>query len=90
MNYNLDRVQVYLDPYHVSQLDQIAKTIRVKRSQIIRDAVSAIAQRYTDVTTFLTPLRHPKSKNAFLTFAGIGISKTGKLSENIDEIYQHD
>lgn len=85
MNYTMARVQVYLNPQDVNLVDVIAEKINIKRSQVIRDAISAIALRYAEVAQFLTvkkPLRNP-----LLELVGMEKSKTGKVGLNVDEIY---
>jgi len=84
----LSRVQVYLNPDNLSVVDEIAEEIRIKRSQIIRDAVQAVAIRYAKITHLIKPIKH--KKNALLAMHGIGVSKTGKVGLNIDEIYLND
>lgn len=88
MNNQLARVQVYLDPTDVSLVDELSATVRVKRSQVIRDAVKAVAKRYVD-TAVLVEAKKPK-RNPLLDLVGIGTSKTGTVGLNIDEMYLHD
>jgi len=84
----LTRVQVYLDPYDVVVLDQIARQIKIKRSQIIRDATKAVARRYADTISLLET--KPTQKNPLTELIGIETSKTGQIGLNIDEIYLSD
>ncbi|MBU1323408.1 ribbon-helix-helix domain-containing protein [Patescibacteria group bacterium] len=85
MNYTMARVQVYLNPQDVSLVDTIAEKINIKRSQVIRDAINAIALRYVQVAQFLT-VKKPL-KNPLLELGGMEVSKTGRASINVDEIY---
>ena len=87
MDNQMTRVQVYLEPQSVTQLDVLAKTIRVKRSQIIREAVLAVNLRFNELFTLL---RLKPIKNPLMEYCGIEDSKTGHVSENVDEIYQTD
>ena len=84
-NPQLTRVQVYLDPTDVSLLDQLAAQIQVKRSQIIRDATKAVAIRYERVSGLLGA-RTTKT-SALRDLVGVGVSKTGKVGMNVDQIY---
>lgn len=87
MNGQLTRVQVYLDPQDLSLLDQLAKQIKVTRSQIIRDATKAVATRYEQVASLLTT--PTQVSNPLKDLIGIELSKTGKVGLNVDEIYHH-
>lgn len=88
MNENLVRVQIYLESQSLSFLDAIAAKLNVSRSQIIRDAVNAVARRYADTATYVKPKR--EEKNPLLELAGIEKSKTGDLGLRVDEIYHND
>lgn len=88
MNNQLVRVQVYLDPKDVSLLDQLAKSINVTRSQIIRDVTKAVAKRY-ERTAYLLESKKTK-KDPLLELVGIEESKTGTVGLNVDEIYFDD
>jgi len=85
MNYTMARVQVYLDPQDVDILDTIAEKVRIKRSQIIRDLTKTVALRYSQVAQLLTAKK--SLKNPLLELGGIEVSKTGRASINVDEIY---
>lgn len=87
-DYTLTRVQVYLNPRDVSLLDELARLINVKRSQIIRDVTGAVAARYEQVAAFLLA-KKPKS-NPLMELAGIEKSKTGRVGLNVDDIYLND
>lgn len=82
----MTRVQVYLHPSDVAYMDDLATTIRIKRSQIIRDAVSAVNLRFQDI---LILLKHKPEKNPMMKYCGIIKSKTGVVGLNVDEIYDH-
>ena len=84
-NAQLTRVQVYLDPEDVLLLDQLATQIQVTRSQIIRDATKAVATRYERVSQLLDT--KTAKANALRNLVGVGVSKTGKVGMNVDEIY---
>lgn len=84
-NTQLTRVQVYLDPEDVLLLDQLATQIQVTRSQIIRDATKAVATRYERVSQLLDT--KTAQANALRDLVGIGVSKTGRVGINVDEIY---
>lgn len=84
----LTRVQVYLDPDNLSIIDEIAKDIRITRSQIIRDLLDSMAIRYIKTKDLIKPIK--SAKNALIEMGGIGISKTGKVGLNVDAIYLND
>ncbi|TSC88153.1 MAG: hypothetical protein G01um101416_176 [Microgenomates group bacterium Gr01-1014_16] len=85
---NLSRVQIYMEPDRLMMLDLISNRIKINRSQIIRDLTKPIALAYGKVVDFMTST--PKGKNPLLKLSGIEKSKTGHISENVDEIYLHD
>jgi hypothetical protein len=88
MNNQLVRTQSYLDPKKLEIIDDLAKTIKISRSQILRDALDAIAIRYTKTKDVVKP--ETTRENALIEMGGIGVSKTGKVGLNIDEIYLND
>lgn len=88
MNGQLNRVQVYLDSTDVLLLDEMAGRIKIKRSQIIRDATHAVAVRYARMTRVLSTA--PASPNPLSELVGVEQSKTGRVGLNVDEIYLHD
>lgn len=85
MNYNMARVQVYLNPQDVGVLDVLAEQINIKRSQILRDVTNAVATRYEQVALFLAAKK--PAKNPLLELIGMEKSKTGKVGLNVDEVY---
>ena len=88
MNTNLTRVQVYLDPVDLLLLDELAGKLSVTRSQVIRDATKAVANRYAKAASVVD--KTPAKKNVLLELVGFEKSKTGKVGLNIDEIYLSD
>ena len=84
----LTRVQVYLDPDDVGLLDRMARRIRIKRSQIIRDATKAVAVKYAETASMLEA--KPSRKSPLADLVGIEKSRTGRIGLNIDEIYLSD
>ncbi len=88
MNTNLTRVQVYLDRIDLLLLDELAGKLRVTRSQVIRDATKAVANRYAKAATVVGKTSAPK--NALLELIGVEKSKTGTVGLDIDEIYLSD
>lgn len=86
---NLVRVQLYLDPGNLEVVDELAKELKVPRSQIIRDAVEASVEKYSE-TLKLIKLKNKPSLNLWLSMAGIEKSKTGTVGLNVDEIYNED
>ena len=88
MNTNLSRVQIYLKPDDVVSLDDIATRLKITRSQIIRDAVSAVAKKYLGLVGLLDT--NSSKRNPLLDLVGIEKSKTGTIGLNVDEIYQDD
>ena len=88
MKQQLSRVQVYLDPTDVAVVDRISRAVKVKRSQVIRDAVKAVAKRYADMAVMVETKK--RATNSLMELAGIGESKTGTVGLNIDEMYLHD
>lgn len=88
MNYQNTRVQVYLNANDVKLADELAQTINVGRSQVIRDAVSAVVERYVQVAALL--LRKKPKKHPLLELGGAVTSKTGTVSQNIDDVSLYD
>jgi hypothetical protein len=82
---NLKRVQVYLDKDDVRRVSEMADLLRIKRSQIIRDATKAVAERYSLVIQVLG--KKKTKRNPLLDLVGIEKSKTGTVGLNVDEIY---
>ncbi len=86
----MQRVQVYLDPKNLSIIDSIVKGIGISRSQIIRDALEAIANHYVEVSFTHTERKKKDKKDPLEELIGCGQSKTGTVGLNVDEIYLHD
>lgn len=82
----LTRVQVYLNPDDVSLVDEIASQIKIKRSQIIREAVAAATNVYVKTIDLLKTSRKPKL-TTWLELAGVEKSKSSDLGLRVDEIY---
>jgi len=80
------RVQVYLNPSHLSKVDEIAKGVRVTRSQIIRDAVGAATRAYSEISV-LSKIPSKPNLKTWLELAGAETSKTEDLGLRVDEIY---
>ena len=85
----LTRVQVYLDPNNLSIIDKVASGIKINRSQIIRDAVEAATDKYSETLKLLKKKKKPNLA-LWLSMAGIEKSKTGRVGLNVDEIYNED
>lgn len=88
MTNQLTRIQVYVEPDNLALVDEIAKEIKIKRSQIIRDALGAVVINYIKTKLLLKPT--PSEKNALIEMGGIAVSKTGTVGLNVDEIYLND
>lgn len=84
----LTRVQVYLNPDNLSLVDELSRELNVSRSQIMRDALDAVATRYVKAKELIKPKK--SRKNALLAMIGIEKSKTGTVGLNVDEIYLND
>jgi len=82
----LTRIQVYVEPDNLILVDEIAKEIKIKRSQIIRDALAGVANVYTKTLSLLKTAKRPKLKT-WLELAGVENSKSGNLGLRVDEIY---
>ena len=75
-----------MNPNDLIALDQLTSTLKINRSQIIRDAVAATANVYTRVISLLESSQKPSLK-AWLELAGAEKSKSGNLGLRVDEIY---
>lgn len=88
MVYVMRRYQVYLNPRTVGNLDALAAELDLSRSQVIRDALDAVAAQYRKIVALLyspTGEGHP-----ILNLKGIAKTKTGKTAKGHDEIYLRD
>ena len=86
---NLVRVQLYLNPENLSLVDEVAKDLKVSRSQIIRDAVTAAVDKYSETVRLIKMKTKPNLK-LWMDMVGIEKSKTGTVGLNVDEIYLND
>jgi hypothetical protein len=83
------RYQIYLDPQSVSVIDDVADALNISRSQVVRDAVEAVASRYREVIAVLWA--RTTKKNPLLELCGIDKGDVeGSLAENHDQIYFRD
>ena len=86
MSNNLVRVQIYLEPDNLYIIDRIAKEKKLTRSKVIRDAIEKHATKLVKKDLF----KRKGGKNALIEMGGMGVSKTGKVGLNVDEIYLND
>lgn len=86
----LARVQAYLDPDNLTIVDKIAKNNKIAKSQIIRDSLYVIVDRYTKTSNRPLTGEKASNKNPLEELVGCGKSKTGTVGLNVDEIYLHD
>ena len=84
----MNRYQIYLNPTSVDTVDDLARELDISRSQIIRDVLDRMAREYKKILSIRNKIS-PKN-NPLLKMAGIGKSSTGKISENVDDIYLQD
>lgn len=83
------RYQMYLDPVDINAIDKIAQLVSIPRSQIVRDLISLVSERYTK----LIPKENKTTKGTSHPFDKfIGKFKLGdpKAYLKIDEIYLKD
>lgn len=83
----MNRYQTYLNPQSVEIMDDVARLLDISRSQIIRDVVDRVAREYKKLLLVRTK---PSLDNPLLKMAGFAKSPTGRVSQNIDEIYLRD
>lgn len=88
MNANLLRTQVYLNGEDISLLDELARQIRVSRSQIIRDATKAVAYQYAKLVQLT--LGKSQGTNPLKDLIGLEESRTGRVGFSVDDQYHHD
>lgn len=81
----LARYQVYLEPQLVAAADAVAKKKRSSRAHVLREALS----KYLDEKKRVSSSKK-KARNPLLDLCGIGVSKTGQISQNVDVIYLDD
>lgn len=85
----MKRYQMYLDPVDINAIDKIAELASIPRSQIVRDLISLVSERYTKLipkeNKTTKRMRHPFDKF-------IGRFKLGdpKAYLKVDEIYLKD
>ncbi|KKP93691.1 MAG: hypothetical protein UR98_C0003G0061 [Parcubacteria group bacterium GW2011_GWA1_36_12] len=84
----MNRYQVYIKPKTINILDDVAKIIKVSRSQIIRDVTDRAAKEFEKIL-----VRNQQTKmqnNPLIKMAGFAKSTTKNVSQNIREIYLAD
>jgi len=84
----MNRYQIYLNPSSVEVIERLARELDVSRSQIIRDLLDRAAGEYKRLLQVAYKARN--KNNLLLKMAGFAKSPTGKVAENIDEIYIRD
>lgn len=84
----MNRYQVYLDPQAVESTDDLARSLDISRSQIIRDVVSRVMREYKKILTIRA--HFSRANNPLLEMAGFAKSPTKNVSLNVDEIYNRD
>ncbi|EKD62520.1 MAG: hypothetical protein ACD_52C00138G0003 [uncultured bacterium] len=82
----LTRIQVYVEPKNLAVVDEIAKEIKIKRSQIIRDVVASVVNSYVK-TAQLLKIDKINNLKTWLELKGAEESKLKDLGLRVDEIY---
>lgn len=83
------RYQIYLNPHSVNIIDELAEMSKLTRSQLLREAVDAVASRFSNLLAVFKP---PKARNYSWLDKMTGSIKikggeTVNISENVDELY---
>lgn len=86
--YNMNRYQIYLDQGKVKIVEKLAQDLNMSRSQIIRDVLDRVIPEYEKLIKASVKIYN--KNNPLLKMAGFAKSTTGRLSENVDEIYFRD
>ena len=81
----MNRYQVYLDPQVVESTDDLARSLDISRSQIIRDVVSRVIREYKKILSMRNYVS--SARNPILEMIGMGKTSQKHISENVDEIY---
>lgn len=80
---------MYLDPVDINAIDKIAELASIPRSQIVRDLISLVSERYTKLIPkekqIKNSITHPFDK-----FIGKYKLNDPKAYQKIDEIYLKD
>lgn len=84
----MNRYQIYLNPESVDTADEMARLIDISRSQILRDVIDRVMREYRKIMAASKRLN--SRNNPLLKMAGFAKSPTGRVSENVDEIYFKD
>lgn len=87
MNQHLARYQVYLNPQDALVLTHLAHATNVSRSQIIRDATKAVADRYLRMFQYYQS-KKPSRQSPLVQLVGTEKSRTGRVGLHIDQIYR--
>lgn len=85
----MKRYQMYLNPIDINAIDKIAELASITRSQIVRDLISLVSERYTK----LIPKENRTTKrihHPFDKFIGKFKLSDPKAYQKIDEIYLKD
>lgn len=84
----MNRYQIYLNPTTVDTLNRVAKTIKISRSQIIREVADRAAREYEKIIKASEFAQ--KRNNPLLGMAGAARSLNKNVSRNINKIYSVD
>lgn len=86
----MKRYQIYLNPHSVGILDETASISDFSRSQLIREAIDAVASRFGNLLAVFKPLKKTGYSWWDEMAGSITVgdkNKTVHISENVDEIY---
>ena len=86
----MKRYQVYLHPRSVGILDEVAEISPFNRSELIREAIDAVANRFGNLLAVFKPLKKTDYSWWDEMAGSITVgdkNKTVHISENVDEIY---
>lgn len=83
----MTRVQVYLDPKHIDILDLIAIQNGTTRSQALRETIETAQFKIVSKTK---TQKISSKYDPLIKMAGFAKNAPLGISENVDDIYQHD
>lgn len=84
----MQRYQIYLKPQSVNVLSELAKSLNMSRSQIIRDVIERVANEYKKLIKAQETIR--MKNNPLLKMAGFAKSGKPGIARNVDQIYLKD
>lgn len=76
----MQRYQLYLDPYHVATIDEHAEIIKLSRSEVLRFIIERLATQEAKFLSLLIPPKKTSSLGSLIGLVDLGTTKKSNFA----------